>query len=134
MAVTGVSSSSPTYQSNPFVDFRQAFMQMAKAINSGDLAGAQQAFASLSEMQGGNQPAANSPVAQALNQIGQDLQNGDIGGAQQALNALKSQMQHTHHHGRHHPSASSTEGSATSTDSDGTQAPGTTGSAINVLA
>jgi hypothetical protein len=59
-------------------------MQMVKAIKSGDLSGAQQAYATLDQMQSSGQIAApdpNSPFAAALKQIGQSLQNGDLAGA-----------------------------------------------------
>src|SRR5262249_40156860 len=104
--------------------------QLAKAIGSGDLSDAQQAYATLTQTQG-NTPGsnANSPFGQALTQIGQALQNGDLAGAQKALDALRSQTQgahHHHHHGGHHssggestaatPPTSSNSGASTNVD------------------
>jgi len=80
---------------------RSAFTQLTKALQSGDLSGAQAAYASLTQAGGGNP---NSPFAAALQQIGSALQSGDIGQAQQALSSLQQQMQagRAHHHGHGH--------------------------------
>ena len=52
MAVSGVSFPPVNnYQNSPQANFRQTFMQMVKAIKSGDLSGAQQAYATLAQMQ-----------------------------------------------------------------------------------
>jgi soluble cytochrome b562 len=133
MAVSGVSSSSNNnYQSSPLTDLRQAFQQMAKAINSGDLTGAQQAYTTLAQMQDGGSGVptdTSSPFAQALNQIGQALQNGDINGAQQALSSL-SQQTHAHHHHHHaRPSSDSSPSDAGSTNADTS---GSTGGNVNL--
>src|SRR5690242_16949506 len=97
MAISGVSLASPSSFQNPN-DPRQQFIQLAKAINSGNLAGAQQAFAQLGQTLGGNSNGGNGgnpddPLSQALTTIGQALQSGDIGAAQQALATLQQQMQ-----------------------------------------
>lgn len=67
---------------------RQLFAALTRSLNSGDLSGAQNAYASLSEFpRFGNNP--NGPFAQVMRQIGQALQNGDLSGAQQALSSLR---------------------------------------------
>jgi hypothetical protein len=67
---------------------RQLFAALTSSLNSGDLSGAQEAYASLSEFPRiGNNP--NGPFAQVMSQIGQALQNGDLSGAQQALSSLR---------------------------------------------
>jgi hypothetical protein len=67
---------------------RQLFAALKRSLNSGDLSGAQKAYASLGEFpRFGNNP--NGPFAQALSQIGQALQNGDLSGAQQTLSSLR---------------------------------------------
>ena len=100
MAVSGISSApANNYQINPADDFRQTFADLVKTIKSGDLQGAQQAYASLTQLQSNGQgpPAnTNSPLNKALSQIGQALQNGDISGAQQMLSTLAQQAQGTH--------------------------------------
>jgi hypothetical protein len=66
---------------------RQAFVTLVNSVNSGDLAGAQQAYSSLSQLQGFADP--NGRFAQAMSEIGQALQGGDLTGAQQALSSLE---------------------------------------------
>jgi hypothetical protein len=115
MAVSGVSLPlGNNYQNSPQANFRQTFMQMVKAIKSGDLSGAQQAYATLAQMQASSQGRGadqSSPFGAALGQIGQALQNGDIAGAQQALSSLGQQLHAHHHHGHHHPSNDASSGS-----------------------
>jgi hypothetical protein len=70
---------------------QQTFAALVSAINSGDLPGAQRAYASLSEIQGSGQRRfvnPNGPFAQAVSQIGQALQSGDLNAAQHALSSL----------------------------------------------
>jgi hypothetical protein len=104
-------------------DFHQAFSQMVTAIQSGDLTGAQQAYAALGQFQPGNQAgsAPSSPFAQGLSAIGQDLQNGNLGAAQQDLASLQQQMQSAggaHHHHHHHADASASQGASGTSGSD----------------
>jgi hypothetical protein len=113
-------------------------MQMVKAIKSGDLSGAQQAYATLDQMQSSGQIAApdpNSPFAAALKQIGQSLQNGDLAGAQQTLASLG---QHVHGHHHHHHADSDTSQSsapvANGANGDGTAPTTTVGSTVDVAA
>ena len=128
MAVSGVSLASAASFQNPN-DPRQQFLQLARAINSGNLAGAQQAFAQLSQTLGNtaggnNSSSSNGPVTQALAVIGQALQSGDIGAAQQALASLPQAQGgrgHRHHHG-HRADA----------DQNGSQNPGAAGAPASV--
>jgi hypothetical protein len=107
-------------------DFRQAFSQMVTAIQSGDLSGAQQAYAALGQFQPSNQgnqggSAPSSPFAQGLGAIGQDLQNGNLSAAQQDLSSLEQQMQSAggaHHHHHHHADASASQGASGTSGSD----------------
>ena len=70
---------------------QQTLALLVSSLNSGDLPGAQQAYATLSQLQNGGPARANpsGPFAQAMNQIGQALQSGDVAGAQQALSSLR---------------------------------------------
>src|SRR5262249_58554963 len=104
MAISGVSLGSSASLQNPN-DPRQQFLQLARAISSSNLSGAQQAFANLSQTlgngaNGGDSSNPTDPVSQALAAIGQALQSGDIGAAQQALASL--QQAHGAR-GHHHP-------------------------------
>jgi hypothetical protein len=70
---------------------QQTFAALVSALNSGDLPGAQRAYASLTEIQGSGQGRfanPNGPFAQTVSQIGQALRSGDLSGAQQALSLL----------------------------------------------
>lgn len=124
MSISGVSSASvsqlPQQDSQ-----RQSLLALTKAIDSGDLSGAQQAYSALTNSQNGSAPDPNSPLGQALSQIGQDLQSGDIGGAQQTLTTLR--QSHGHH--RHHHAAAPTDTSSQTQ----TSAPTSTSSSTNLL-
>ena len=130
MAISGVSLASATSFQNPN-DPRQQLLQLAQAINSGDLTGAQQAYAQLTQTLG-NTSTSNStsgipsdPFSQALAAIGQSLQSGSIQGAQQALASLQAQGGRGHHHhggGRHSDAGSNANASTTALTAPGTGA------------
>lgn len=66
---------------------RQLFMALTSSLNAGDLSGARQAYASLSELPVfGNRSGA---LTQAMEQVGQALKNGDVTAAQQVLSSLR---------------------------------------------
>ena len=73
MTISAISASNASSIST-FQQDRQAFNQLTSALQSGDLAAAQDAYNTLA-----SSPMAqgNSPFAQAIQQIGQDLQSGD---------------------------------------------------------
>lgn len=71
---------------------RQSFVALVSSLESGDLSGAQQAYSSLSQLQGDGQGRfanPNGPLAQAMTRIGKALQSGDLAGAQQAISSLR---------------------------------------------
>src|SRR5215470_14420976 len=110
MSISGISSASASaYQSSGGPsEFQQDLRALVSSLKSGDLSGAQQAYAALSKLQANGQgPPANSPFSQALNQIGESLQNNNLSGAQQALSSLQ-QARGGHHHGGHHGGGAST--------------------------
>ena len=143
MAVSGVSLTSAASFQNPN-DPRQQFLQLARAIGSGNLAGAQQAFAQLSQTLGGNGGGSNTtnanpndPVTQALAVIGQALQSGDIGAAQQALASLQqAQGGRGHHHHHAHGADADQNGSQSPgpADTSTSAGPSTTGTSLDVTA
>ena len=116
MAVSSISSSSANLPNPNSV--QSQFAALLKSINSGDLAGAQQAYSELSQ----NPAATKGPLGKALQQIGSALQSGDINGAQQTLASLQQQFAahrgHHHHHGGQSspPSDASTSSNAASLD------------------
>jgi hypothetical protein len=70
---------------------QQTLALLVSSLNSGDLSGAQQAYATLGQLQNGGPARANpsGPFAQAMNQIGEALQSGDLVAAQQALSSMR---------------------------------------------
>jgi hypothetical protein len=155
MSVTSVSSTAGGLQnidSNQFSAFkqrRQDFQALAQALGSGDLTGAQKAFAAFQQdmqtirqsragqqSQTGQQSSQTS-VKDAIDALGKALSAGDLSGAQKALDTLKQDFQsmaqskaHGHHHHRHTDSAQSASG-ANAPTATGSAAP-TTG--INTTA
>ena len=114
MSISSISASSASYVPTQQDSQRQNLLALTKAIDSGDLSGAQQAYRTLTDSQNGTQPDPNSPLGQALAQIGKDLQSGDIGAAQKDLSSLRSKA-HGHRHHHHHAEAAETSAPAQST-------------------
>jgi ribosomal protein S20 len=140
MSITSVSTgTTASYTtSSQQKDVRNAFKQVADAINNGDLQGAQNAFASLAQLMSTDQqqtqgtastsasaqPASSTgnDVSNLLDQIGTALQSGDLDQAKQALQKLQQTAQssrpHHHHHGRGAGAASQSATSTTSASTD----------------
>jgi outer membrane protein assembly factor BamD (BamD/ComL family) len=95
-----------------FQQIEAEFNQLGQDLQSGNLAQAQQDYATLSQ----NFPTAgqsgsttsNNPITQAFNALSQDLQNGNISAAQKDYSTIQqdfqqqqntSQVHHHHHHG-----------------------------------
>jgi len=133
VAISAVSSSSTTLPAQNDNGWQQ-FMQLAKAVQSGDLNGAQQAYATFTQSAAGKAAASdpNSPLAQALNQIGQSLQSGDISGAQQALSSLKPQGHHHHHH--HHGGGDTQQANSATSSTTVPTDPNAPGATVDVTA
>jgi hypothetical protein len=94
MSTAAVSTTSIYAELQAFSQNRQTDVkQLGSALQSGDLAGAQQAYNTLVTLgQGGPfanaEPFSKNSRAQAFETIGQDLQNGDLAGAQAAFATL----------------------------------------------
>jgi hypothetical protein len=102
--------------------------QLTSAISSGDLQGAQSAYATLSNLQqSSGAGGSNGPLGQFLSSIGADLSKGDMTTAQSDLTTF--QKAHGGHH--HKPPSSGTDASST-TDASSANAstPQTTSSNI----
>jgi hypothetical protein len=95
MSTAAVSNTSLYQQLQSFYQQRQTDLkQLGQALQSGDLAGAQQAFNALQTLgQSGpfanSEPFRNTQREQDLAAIGQALQAGDLAGAQQAFATLQ---------------------------------------------
>jgi len=73
----------------------QAGRQLEQALQSGDLAGAQQAYTKLSAFGPNNSgPFTDPALASQFAAVGQALQAGDLGAAQQATNTLGKNLLH----------------------------------------
>jgi hypothetical protein len=143
MSVSAVSSNSPFATSGLQTDYPKAradFKALSDALQSNDLAGAQQDFAALQQdapvfaqaLSNAQTTSTASPVGD-LKSLASALQSNDLTGAQSALGALKQDVSTTagvgHHHHHHHYSA----GSSSTPPASGT-APATSGSVINLQA
>ena len=103
------------------------FTQLGQDLQSGNLAQAQQDFATLSTALSSSQSTPSStsasstnPIQQAFSALQQDLQNGNLSGAQQDFAALQQGLQQagTQHHHHHHHGGDSQGASAVQQDFD----------------
>jgi hypothetical protein len=119
MTISAISSSGASFVSTIQKD-RQAFNQLANALQSGDLTAAQNAYNTLA-----SSPMAqgNSPFAQAIQQIGQDLQSGDASSLADAQKVMSSLQQARGHHHHHHGGGGEVSGSSNSATASGTNPP-----------
>ena len=103
------------------------FQQLGQALQSGNLAEAQQDFATLTQ----NAPAAtqgntNNTVSQAFSALGQALQSGNLNAAQQDYATVQQDVQQAvgqtqgHHHHHHHGGGGSQQTSAASQQANST--------------
>jgi DNA-binding FadR family transcriptional regulator len=91
---------SQQYQQNPFQKIQQDFKQLASALKSGDLSGAQSAYASIEQLLPANQSSSSSAtgsngsnaIQSDFASLGQALQSGDLSEAQSAFGQLQSDL------------------------------------------
>jgi hypothetical protein len=114
MTISAISSSGASFAS-AFQKDRQAFNQLASALQSGDLTAAQNAYNTLA-----SSPMAqgNSPFAQAIQQIGQDLKSGDASSLADAQKLMSSLQQARGHHHHHHGGGGEVTGSSNSSSTN----------------
>lgn len=139
MTISAISSA-PAGYTPPDNSLRQSFTQLSNALQSGDLASAQSAYAAFTQAGGAN---SSSPFGAAAQQVGDALQSGDVGKAQQALAQLQQQMQSMrghHHRGGHHQVSDSDQSQTTtaqtsdSGSTDASTATSTSGNLVDVTA
>lgn len=144
MTISGVSSSNSIYQTgltSQMAQRQQDFQSLANALQSGNLADAQKAFAQLQSdgLKTGQTQSSNSQSnsqSSPLQALATALQNGDLSGAQQAFSQLQQGM-NAHHHHHHHQGAGSSQTNSTSqvTSSTGTgDSTSSTGGQISITA
>jgi hypothetical protein len=151
MSISGISASTDPYQAyqangqNNLKQFRQDFQDLASALQSGDLAGAQKAFAGLQQLMpnpsAGNQTSTDqqgngqNPFAADFSAFGKALQSAspnNLSDAQAAFAKLQQDMQSVkgHHHHHHHPKTSVDTQSITPTTAGVTD--GTSSGSFNI--
>jgi len=156
-SITPNTSSLEAWQ-NTVQQRRQDFSQLAQALQSGDLAGAQTAYANLQSLQQNSQTGSNptsgasgNPLQNDFAALGQALASGNLSQAQsdfaQLQSDFKSALQNAagslgigaahrgHHH--HHPVASSQDSNSTNTTPGNNSQPNTTsgpGASLNITA
>src|SRR5271156_1488241 len=129
MSISPLSQSYSAQQTNTVSSVRQDFGQLANALQSGNLQGAQRAFTKLEQLQssqpssagsgpsgaGANGTSSNNPIANDIAALGQALTSGDLTQAQAAFTQLKTDIKAApqsgssggataiqgHHHRRH---------------------------------
>ncbi len=89
---------------NPFQQIKQDFQQLASALQSGDLQGAQSAYSNIQQVLGSNANSSGSGGSNTLQNdfatLGQALQSGDLTQAQSAFSQLQSDFQAGRQSGR----------------------------------
>jgi hypothetical protein len=141
MSISSISSNSyayPTPDTNNRDQFRTDFSNLATALSSGDLSGAQSAFSALQQLQPGrfstSPNAGGTPGIGATSSIGADiatlgdaLKSGNLTAAQDAFKKVQQDMQSMHHGHHHHKQVSSAQSDPTSTSPSATTDPLTNG-------
>lgn len=112
-------------QQSIFAQRRQDFQNLAQALSSGDLAGAQSAFSALQQtFQSSNQNSSGqqtgSSIVNAFQALGQALSSNNLAAAQTAFATLQQDLQQAQGHRHHHQGAAgqvdtSAAGTATTT-------------------
>jgi hypothetical protein len=100
MSVSSISGATPPNPpSAQDSSFRTAMQQLTSAISSGDMKGAQTAYATLTNLQqNSGQSNSTGPLAQFLSTIGADLSKGDLTTAQSDLTSFQAAHGKHHHH------------------------------------
>jgi hypothetical protein len=135
MTITSVASQTMSPPPSSANGPQALFKQLNDAISSGDLSGAQKAFAQIQQ----NAPAGaandpNNPLAKAMSQIGDALSSGDLSKAQSALSSMQSQMKAHHGHHGHRPSGTDSQPTSTDAGTDTTASTDSTTDGVNILA
>lgn len=127
MRISGSSnvSSSQSTTAAAWQQRQQSVKDMFTSLQSGDLSGAQKAFAAING--GKSQVNANGPLAD----IGKALQSGDLAGAQKAAQDFQAKRSGGHHH--HHSEQAAATTAAASTAGTPLASSGT-GSLLNIVA
>jgi hypothetical protein len=148
MTTLSINSANSYYQYAQTANQRQTdFQNLGNALQSGNLAGAQNAFAALqqnlpnnSSQQAGAQSNPSNPVATDFQNLANALSSNNLTSAQQAYAQLQQDLKslqghhHHHHHGGDSGSSESQGTSQTSPSGNAGSSSSTNGQAIDVQA
>ena len=137
----------PNWQ-NTVQQRKQDFNQLAQALQAGDLAGAQQAYANLETLLPQNQTTNSNanPIQNDFASLGKALASGNLNQAQSDFSQLQTDLKSAYqnagaqgisgvHHGHHHHHHSSdSQDAASNNPADATQTNSAGGTNVNVLA
>ena len=122
LSVSSATSSVGSTQQAQWAQAKNLWDQLGQALQSGDLAGAQKAFAALqanapqgpaSQVQGASTSSGQGSATQnPMSALASALQSGNLAAAQQAFSQIQQTQGHHHHH-HHHGSQSSSSAPAT---------------------
>ena len=119
MSIAAVTSATNPVQAgytSPFAQAKQDMQALGSALSSGNLSGAQQAFAQLQQNlpSGGATPSSQNTdsAGQTIQNIGSALQSGNISDAQQAFAKLQGMKGAGKGHHHHHKGSGSQSGSS----------------------
>jgi hypothetical protein len=93
MSATGISTINISQINPPNAVGPSLAYPLRSALQSGNLAGAQQAYNTLSALNNGSGPFKSPALASAFAAVGTALQAGDLAGAQQAFSTLQQDVQ-----------------------------------------
>ncbi len=146
MSIDSVSKTTPSLLAADTSSFQKAradFQALSSALNSKDLTGAKQDFASLEKdapelaSAVANSPGASGTTAlDSFKALASSLQSNDLAGAQNAMNALQNNVssQATLHHGHHHHRAYTDNAAAAQLSGITAPVPAASGSSLNASA
>jgi hypothetical protein len=105
MSISAISSTNPLLQAGNLQNLNQQqnteFQQLAQALQSGNLSGAQQVLSTLTGTTAGS-GLQSVQLTQELNQLGSALQSGNLSSARQAYSTIQQNLQSTHSLAAHH--------------------------------
>ncbi len=132
-------SSSLSGLQNNFQQRRNAFDELAQALQSGNLTRAQQAFNLLTQSAPNSGQAQNGSLKDDFNTLAQALQSGDLDGARKAFTAIQQDLQklgQAHHHHQHHhvQEGAQSSGSTASGSTDSVSSSAGTNGNLSIIA
>jgi len=119
LRVSSATSSVSSTQQSQWAQAKSLWDQLGQALQKGDLAGAQKAFAALQANAPQGAPAQNGQGSSSQNPVSalaSALQSGNLAAAQKAFSQIQQTQGHHHHHHHHESQASTSTAPTASTD------------------